>query len=38
MEKEILIEGFIPDEDVVVATEETKHYEGEMEEIIYENN
>lgn len=31
MEKEILIEGFIPEEDVVVATEETEHYEGEME-------
>lgn len=28
-----LIPGFIPEEDVPVADENTKHYDGEMEEI-----
>ena len=30
---EELIPGFIPEEGVTVATEDTEHYEGEMEEI-----
>lgn len=30
---EELIQGFQPEESVSVATEDTEHYEGEMEEI-----
>lgn len=30
---EELILGFQPEENVLVATEDTEHYDGEMEEI-----
>lgn len=30
---EELIPGFIPEEDIPVADENTEHYDGEMEEI-----
>ncbi len=30
---EELIPGFVPEEGVPVATADTEHYEGEMEEI-----
>lgn len=30
---EEIIEGFVPEEDAVVADETTEHYDGEMEEI-----
>ena len=30
---EEIIKGFVPEEGVPVATEETEHFDGEMEEI-----